>query len=175
MEQNPVSNSDNQEATQKSLPPEAINEAVSKFEAFLKQEYGMTIEEFEQAKRKQEEQKRQQLQLKLKEIETEIATLQVKRQEILKQLGTGITRIRKSNNKEIGNFAFKYIGSEHPELAGQILPANAIAKILELNVYYSNAVNWKEKFKSVLIDGNSGGRNPEVAEIIRKNVEVVYL
>jgi len=174
MEQKPVSNSENQETSGNSVSPFSMEEYLKIKEQFEKTT-GMTIEQFYEMKRKIEEQKKQQLQLQLKEIETEIATLQVKRQEILKQLGTGITRIRKSNNKEIGNFAFKYIGSEHPELAGQILPANAIAKILELNVYYSNAVNWKEKFKSVLIDGNSGGRNPEVAEIIRKNVEVVYL
>lgn len=168
----------NQGASESASP--SVN--IENMEEFLKQKNeefkqitGMSIEEFFEMQRKAEEQKREQLQLQLKQIETEIATLQVKRQEILKQLGTGITRIRKSNNKEIGNFAFKYIGNEHPEYTGKILSANAIANLLGLNAYYSNAVNWKEKFKSVLIEGNSGGRNPEVAEKIRENVEVVYL
>jgi len=167
VEQNPVSNSDNQEATQKSLPPEAINEAVSKFEAFLKQEYGMTIEEFEQAKRKQEEQKRQQLQLKLKEIETEIATLQVKRSEIIKQLGIPIKKSRggKSNTADM-EFAYE----------GVQMPANTIAKILKLSKINKNgepeSVNWKRIFESVL-RGNSGGLTEEEQEKIRNKVTII--
>ena len=166
MEQKPVSNSENQETSGNSVSPFGMEEYLKIKEQFEKTT-GMTIEQFYEMKRKIEEQKKQQLQLQLKEIETEIATLQVKRQEILKQLGTGITRIRKSNNRETDNIAFKY--------EGQILPANQIAKLLGLDSYYSNNVNWKDKFKSVLINGNSGGRNPEVSEKIRKYVEVVYL
>jgi len=158
----------NQEATPKSVPPSgnvdftALKEQIDNI---LKQQFGMTIEEFSEAQRKQEEARREQLKQELQRINEEIQKLMQRKTEIQNELGIKTARTRNATNTE--GIAFKY--------QGQIMSANAIAKALGLDAYYSNAVNWKEKFKSVLIYGNDGGRNPEVAEKIRENVEVVYL
>ncbi|MFP3257616.1 MAG: hypothetical protein RXO36_07440 [Candidatus Nanopusillus acidilobi] len=176
-EKNPKSDSENQEATQKSLPPSGnVNFTALKeqIDNLLKQHFGMTIEEFSEAQRKEEEARREQLKQELEKINQEIQKLMQRKIEIQNELGISKTA-RTRNTITQDNIAFRYIGNEHPEYTGKILSANAIANLLGLNAYYSNAVNWKEKFKSVLIEGNSGGRNPEVAEKIRENVEVVYL
>jgi hypothetical protein len=165
-EKNPKSGSENQEATPKSLPPSVSMEEYMKMKEQFKQTTGMTVEEFFELQRKIEEQKKQQLKLELEKINEEIQRLMQKKIEIQNELGISKTaRTRNTANTE--GIAFRY--------NGQIMPANAIAKALGLDAYYSNAVNWKEKFKSVLIYGNEGGKNPQVAEKIKKYVEVVYL
>ena len=166
MEQKPVSNSENQETSGSASPSVNMEEYLKMKEQFEKTT-GMTIEQFFEMQRKAEEQKRQQLQLQLKEIETEIATLQVKRSEIIKQLGIPIKKSRggKSNTADM-EFAYE----------GVQMPANTIAKILKLSKINKNgepeSVNWKRIFESVL-RGNSGGLTEEEQEKIRNKVTII--
>ena len=165
MEQKPVSNSKNQETSGNSVSPSVSMEEYLKMKEQWEKSTGIPVEQIFEMQRKIEEQRIQQLKQELEKINAEIQKLMQRKTEIQNQLGIKTARTRNTTKSE--GIAFRY--------NGQIMPANAIAKALGLDAYYSNAVNWKEKFKSVLIYGNEGGRNPEVAEKIREYVEVVYL
>jgi len=164
MEQKPVSNSENQETSGSASPSVNMEEYLKMKEQFEKTT-GMTIEQFFEMQRKAEEQKRQQLQLQLKEIETEIATLQVKRSEIIKQLGinkTPRTRTGTTGNSDTTNLKFALDGIE--------FSASEIAR--QLGLYKASPVNWKRVFLSVL-SGNNGGFSTDVAEKIRERVSII--
>jgi hypothetical protein len=158
----------NQEATQKSLPPSgnvdftALKEQIDNI---LKQQFGMTIEEFNEAQRKQEEARREQLKQELQKINEEIQKLMQRKAEIQKQLG-----INKMPRTRTGTTGISDTIGLRFTLDGIEMPASAIAR--ELGLSKNSAVNWKKVFISVL-SGNSAGLTSEEQNEVRNRVSII--
>jgi len=158
----------NQEATQNSLPPSgnvdftALKEQIDNI---LKQQFGMTIEEFSEAQRKQEEARREQLKHELQKINEEIQKLMQRKAEIQKQLGINkMPRTRTGTTRISDTIGLRFA------LDGVEMSASAIAR--ELGLSKSSAVNWKRVFISVL-NGNSAGLTLEEQEEVRNRVSII--
>jgi len=167
-EKNPKSGSENQEATPKSLPPSgnvdftALKEQIDNL---LKQQFGMTIEEYNEAKRKQEEARKEQLKQELQKINEEIQKLMQRKAEIQKQLG--MSKIARTRSVSTG--VSETIGLRFA-LDGQEMSASEIAR--QLGLSKATSTNWKRVFLSVL-NGNSAGLTPEEQEEVRNRVSII--